>query len=74
MTQDDMQAALRRYADGHVGTRDTIEALGARDYGDLIVAMAQAGLAFPKPTASAAHDARVARASAILQPRLRLGA
>jgi hypothetical protein len=65
---------LRRYSAGNAGTRQTIEALGMRDYADLIIALAQTDLPFPKPTQSAAHAANVAAASAILQPRLRRGA
>jgi hypothetical protein len=64
---------LRAYAAGRAGTRDTIEALGFRDYADLIIALAQTDLPFPKPDATPAHEANVARATAILQPRLRNG-
>ena len=73
MTQSEKEAVLRQYASGQLGTRRTIEALGVHDYADLVIAMAQADLEFPKPAATPAHDARVARASAILQPRLRHG-
>ncbi len=73
MTDDGKMAVLQRYADGDAGTRRTIEAIGGRDYADLIIAMAAAELAFPKPRQTAAHDAHVARARAILQPRLRRG-
>ena len=65
---------LRRYSAGDVGTRQTIEALGMRDYADLIIAPAQTDLPFPKPAESAVHVAHIAAASAILQPRLRSGA
>ena len=73
MTQDERDAVLRQYAGGQLGTRRTIEVIGAHDYADLIIAMAEAGLDFPKPAATPAHEANVARASAILQPRLRRG-
>ena len=73
MTQDEKDAVLRQYASGQIGTRRTIEALGAHDYADLIIAMVQAGLDFPKPPDTPAHAANVARVSAILQPRLRRG-
>jgi hypothetical protein len=73
MEQEQKEAVLRRYAAGEIGTRATIEALGAHDYADLVIALAQADLPFPKPSGSARHDADVARASAILQPRLRQG-
>ena len=64
---------LRRYSAGNAGTRQTIEAMDLRDYADLIIALAQTDLPFPKPTDSAAHTANVAAATAILQPRLRRG-
>ncbi len=67
-------AALGEYAAGRLGTRRAIEALGAHDYADLVIALAQHDLDFPKPTQSPTHDAHVARARAILQPRLRRGA
>lgn len=67
-------AALRDYAAGRAGTRQTIERLGAHDYADLVIALAQHDLDFPKPTLSSRHDAHLARARAILQPRLRHGA
>jgi hypothetical protein len=62
---------LRAYAAGQLGTRRAIEMLGAHDYADLVIALAQNDLDFPKPAATAAHDAHLARARAILQPRLR---
>lgn len=65
--------ALRAYAAGRAGTRRTIEALGGRDYADLVIAMAQTDLDFPKPTATPARAANLARARAILLPRLRHG-
>jgi hypothetical protein len=64
---------LKTYSAGRAGTRDTIEALGMQDYADLIIALAQTDLPFPKPEATPAHEANVARATAILQPRLRHG-
>ncbi len=71
MTQSERHAVLRQYSDGLLGTHGTIEAIGAHDYADLIIAMAQADLDFPKPAATPAHEAQLARARAILQPRLR---
>jgi hypothetical protein len=73
MTESEKEAVLRRYANGLLGTRSTIEAIGVHDYADLVIAMAQADLALPKAPTTPAHEARVARARAILQPRLRLG-
>lgn len=67
-------AALRAYAAGQLGTRRAIEAIGAHDYADLVIALAQNDLNFPKPPATPAHEAHLARVRAILQPRLRHGA
>jgi hypothetical protein len=64
-------ATLTAYAAGLTGTRSTIEALGVSDYADLIIAMAETNLAFPKPSDTDARRANVARARAILLPRLR---
>lgn len=64
---------LRGYAAGLLGTRETIERAGLHDYADLIIAMAQNDLDFPRPRSTPTHDAHVARARAILQPRLRHG-
>jgi len=70
MAETEMDALLR-LAGGQVGTRRTIEALGLHDHADLVMAMADAGLDFPKPSRTPAHEANVARARAILQPLLR---
>jgi hypothetical protein len=63
--------ALRAYAAGRAGTRDTIELAGLHDYADLLIALAQNDLDLPKPALTPAHEQNVARAQAILQPRLR---
>jgi len=73
MTEAEKIAVLKRYAAGTLGTRRTIEAIGGSDYADLITAMVAAHLAFPKPAPSARRDADLARARAILGPRLRRG-
>lgn len=73
MTQNEKNVLLGRYAAGLIGTRRTIDAIGGYDYADLVIAMAQANLAFPKPATTPAHEANVARARAVLQPRLRHG-
>jgi hypothetical protein len=62
---------LRAYSAGLLGTRRAIDELGARDYADLIIALAQNDLDFPKPAATPTHEAHVALARSILQPRLR---
>ncbi len=72
MTEDQL-IALREYSTGSVGTRHAIERLGMRDYADLVIALAQNDLNMPKPADTPAHRIHVARARAILQPRLRHG-
>ncbi|WP_158808722.1 hypothetical protein [Beijerinckia sp. L45] len=67
------RATLTAYAAGLAGTRHTIETLGLDDYADLIIAMAEADLPCPKPSDTEARRAHVARARAILLPRLRDG-
>jgi hypothetical protein len=69
----DQLEALRAYAAGRLGTRATIDRAGMHDYADLVIALVQNELDLPKPAATPAHEARVARARAILQPRLRHG-
>ena len=71
-TQEQL-AALRDYAAGRLGTRRAIERLGMRDYADLVIALAQHDLDLPKPPDTPHYQAEVARARAILQPRLRHG-
>jgi hypothetical protein len=69
----DQLEALHAYAAGRLGTRATIDRAGMHDYADLVIALAQNDLDLPKPPATPAHEARVARARGILQPRLRHG-
>jgi hypothetical protein len=69
----DQRAVLQAYAAGQLGTRQAIEQAGMHDYADLVIALAQTGIEFPKPAATPAHEAHFARATAILQPRLRHG-
>lgn len=64
---------LRSYAAGKAGTRTTIERAGFRDYADLVIALVQNDLDFPRPPSTPTHDANLARAPAILLPRLRRG-
>ena len=64
---------LRAYSAGKLGTREATMQAGLRDYGDLIVGLAQNNLAFPKPSITPQQQADVARATEILQPRLRRG-
>ncbi len=72
MTLDQL-STLQDYAAGRLGTRRTIDRLGLHDYADLVIALAQNDLAMPKPRQTAEHAAHLARAAAILQPRLRHG-
>ena len=64
-------ATLSDYAAGRLGTRQAIEKLGLHDYADLIIALARHDLDLPKPADTPRHQANVARARMILQPRLR---
>jgi hypothetical protein len=73
MLAPDQIDMLRAYAGGKLGTRETIERAGLDDYADLIIAMARNNLDFPKPAETPEHEAHVARAREILQPRLRHG-
>jgi hypothetical protein len=69
----DQLAVLRAYAAGQLGTRRAIERAGLHDYADLVIALVQNDLALPKPAATPKREAHLARARAILQPRLRHG-
>jgi hypothetical protein len=72
-TSPEQLAILRSYSAGRLGTRTTIERAGLRDYGDLIVALAQNDLDFPRPLSTPTYEAHLVRARAILQPLLRHG-
>jgi len=61
---------LQSYADGKVGTRTVMARLGFHDYADLIIALAQHDLAPPRPADTPMRQAHLARARAILMPRL----
>lgn len=63
--------ALRDYAAGQVGTRETMRRAGLGDYAELVIMLAQHGLDLPKPADTAEHRANVERAALILQPLLR---
>ena len=64
---------LKAYSAGQLGTRSAIQAAGLDDYADLVIALARTDLDFPRPALTSRHDAHLARARAILQPRLRHG-
>ena len=64
---------FRAYAQGNAGTRETIERAGLQDYADLVIALVRNGLDFPKPADTPERRAQIAKASAILQPRLQHG-
>jgi hypothetical protein len=66
-------AALRDYAEGRLGTRQAIEYAHLQDYAELVIALARNNLDLPKPPDTARRAANLARARAILQPRLRRG-
>ena len=65
-------ATLRAYEAGELGTKAAIEDAGLRDFGDLLIAFAHNDLRMPRPAETPARTANIARATAILQPRLRL--
>jgi hypothetical protein len=74
MTEDTEQQqlkALRDYAAGLVGTRETMRRAGIDDYAELVIALAHQDLPLPKPADTPQRRAQVERASAILQPLLR---
>ena len=73
VSDQDRLAALLAYAEGRLGTRRAIEQLGARDYADLVIALAAQGLELPKPRDTPRRAVQVERARAILQPLLRHG-
>jgi hypothetical protein len=74
MTDAERLEILRSYSAGRRGTRDTIEALALRDYGDLIVALSVAALPFPKPPDTPTLNQHREAARALLMPLLRRGA
>lgn len=63
--------AIRDYAAGRVGTRETIRRAGLQDYAELVIVLAQHDLDLPKPSDTPQRRAHLERASAILQPLLR---
>ena len=65
---------LRDYADGLLGTRETIEISGLGDFADLIIALAQHNLPLPKPADTPQRRASLEQARTLLQPRLRADA
>jgi hypothetical protein len=68
---DTQLKALRDYAAGLVGTRETMRRADIGDYAELIIALAQHDLDFPKPADTPQRQAHLERATAILQPLLR---
>ncbi len=48
MTEVETDMLLRQYAAGETGTLRTIEALGVRDYANLVIAMVWADLPLPR--------------------------
>jgi hypothetical protein len=62
---------LHNYAEGIIGTRETMQCAGIEDYADLIIALSRHDPDLPKPADTPQRRAHVARASAILQPLLR---
>jgi hypothetical protein len=71
--KDNQIKALRDYAAGLAGTRETMRRAEINDYAELVIALAQHDLGLPKPADTPQRRAHVERASAILQPLLRYG-
>jgi hypothetical protein len=74
LSEADRRQILEAYAAGDMGTRDAIEALGYRDFADILIGLAQAGLELPKPADTPARAERMKRAREILLPIFRQGA
>lgn len=72
-TEQKQLKALRDYAAGLVGTRETINRAGLDDYAELVIALVRQDLNFPKPEDTPERRAHLERATAILQPLLRHG-
>jgi hypothetical protein len=72
-TEQKQLKALRDYAAGLVGTRETMMRAELGDYAELVIALVQHDLDLPKPADTPQRRAHLERASAILQPLLRHG-
>ena len=72
-TEQKQLKALRDYAAGLVGTRETMRRAELGDYAELVIALVQHDLDLPKPADTPQRRAHLERASAILQPLLRHG-
>lgn len=72
-TEQKQLKALRDYAVGLVGTRETMRRAELGDYAELVIALVQHDLDLPKPADTPQRRAHLERASAILQPLLRHG-
>jgi hypothetical protein len=70
-TTSEQLEALRDYAAGRLGTRQTIERAGLEDFADLVIALAENDLDLPKPADTPKRRANLELARALLQPRLR---
>ena len=62
-TEHQQLKALRDYAAGLVGTRETMRRAGLDDYAELVISLAQHDLDLPKPADTPARQANVARAA-----------
>lgn len=72
-TEQKQLKALRDYAAGLVGTRETMRRAELGDYAELVIALVKHDLDLPKPADTPQRRAHLERASAILQPLLRHG-
>jgi hypothetical protein len=71
VTGPEQLEVLRQYAGGMLGTREAIARAGLGDFADLVIALARNDLDLPKPADTPQRREHIARARAILQPRLR---
>ena len=72
-TEQKQLKALRDYAAGLVGTRETMRRAELGDYAELVIALVQHDIDLLKPADTPQRRAHLERASAILQPLLRHG-
>ena len=72
-TEEKQLKALRDYAAGLVGTRETMRRAGVNDYAELVIALMKNNLDLPKPADTPRRRENLERATAILQPFLRHG-
>lgn len=71
ISAQDQRRILEAYSAGTMGTRDAIEALCYRDFADIIIGLAEAGLDLPPPADSPHIQKHKELAEELLLPLLR---